>query len=63
MPVETPTSDLQFLATVLLRMEQGDRVGRAEKHRLEEIATHGHTVGNPIPSHQPQLVHVPEDIQ
>lgn len=44
------TSDIQFVAQMLRRTREGDQVTRAESHRLDEIADHGHTKGDPVPA-------------
>lgn len=36
-----PTSDIQFLAQMLLRVRAGDQIGTKETHRLEQIADTG----------------------
>lgn len=38
-----PTTDVQFLAQMLLRVRAGDQIGTKETHRLEEIAKVGHS--------------------
>lgn len=36
-----PTSDIQFIAQMLLRVRAGDQIGTKETHRLEQIADKG----------------------
>lgn len=54
-PAAFPDSDLQFLARMLKKTRTGDQVTRAEAHRLDEIAEHGHTQGNPPPGEMPTV--------
>jgi hypothetical protein len=55
MTIPVPMSDTQFLAHMLRKTRLGDQVTRAEDHRLEEIATFGHTKGGVPPSDVPVI--------
>jgi hypothetical protein len=38
-----PTSDVQFLAQMLIRVRAADQISSAETRRLEQLADRGHT--------------------
>lgn len=53
-----PTSDVQFIAQMLVQTRRGDQISREQADRLEDIAENGHTTGRTPRANQP--VEVPD---
>lgn len=54
-----PTTDLQFIAQMLVKSNAGDQITRPELDRLDDIAENGHTTGQERPR-TPALTIPPE---
>jgi hypothetical protein len=46
--VNEPSSDLQFIAQMLMKTRSGNQITTAEAERLESVATYGYSVVPPI---------------